>query len=48
MAAVVVQGVSARMVVLEQEVGVTPPLPPSPSAVTTHRFAYNSALQNDL
>lgn len=46
MAAVVVQGVSARMVVLEQEVGVTPS--PSPSAVTTHRFAYNFALQNDL
>lgn len=58
-AAVVVQGVSTTMmmmmVVLEQEEGAvmqegapSPSLRPSLSAVTTHRFAYNSALQNDL
>lgn len=55
-AAAVVQGVSTKMVVaLEQEEGavmqegVPPPsFAPSLSAVTTHRFAYNCALQNDL
>lgn len=49
-AAVVAQGVSTVRVVLEQEEGAVMQEgdPPSRSAVTTHRFAYNSALQNDL